>query len=48
MNYTRIVLVQRQEELEQELMMTESMSDRVKIDVELEQIEAALADMEVQ
>ena len=46
MNYTRMVLVQRQEELEQQLLTAESMSDKHRIDVELEQVESALMDLE--
>ena len=45
MNYTRILLVQKQEELQQELLVTDSMSERIRIDIELEQVEAALADL---
>ena len=48
MNYTKMLLVQRQEELEQQLLIADSMSDRMRIDIELEQIEAALMDEEVQ
>ena len=44
MNYTRILLVEKQEELEQQLLITESMAERYRIDIELQQIEAALAD----
>ena len=47
MNYTKMLLVQRQEELEQQLLIADSMSDRIRIDIELEQIEAALMDEEV-
>ena len=46
MNYTRVLLVQRKEELEQELLIADSMSKRHLIDMELEQGEAALSDME--
>ena len=47
MNYTRVLLVQRKEELEQQLLITDSMIERVRIDFELEQVEAALMDEEV-
>ena len=47
MNYTRVLLVQRKEELEQQLLIAESMIERHRVDMELEQVEAALADMEV-
>lgn len=46
MNYTRTLLAQKQEELEQRLMMADSISERHMIDMELEQVEAALQDLE--
>ena len=45
MNYTRILLVQKQEELQQELLVTDSMSERIRIDIELDQVEAALEEL---
>lgn len=42
MNYTRILLIQRQEELEQQLLMAETISERVAIDNELSRIENAI------
>lgn len=47
MNYTRTLLAQKQEELEQELLITDSMTERYRIDMELEQVEAALQDLMV-
>ena len=44
--YTRLLLVQRQEELEQQLMLAETIAERVAVDNELTQVEAALADLE--
>ena len=44
MNYTRMLLIQRQEELELQLLMSDSMADRSRIDAELSQVEAALVD----
>ena len=45
MNYTRTLLAQRKEELEQELLIADTLSQRHIIDVELEQVEAALMDL---
>ena len=47
MNYTRTLLAQRKEELEDALMIADSMSERYRIDMELEQVEAALDDLMV-
>ena len=47
MSYTKMLLVQRQEELEQQLLMSDSMADRSRIDAELSQVEAALKDEDV-
>ena len=47
MDYTKILLVQRQEELSQRLLIAESMVERHAIDHELEQVEAALSDLEL-
>ena len=47
MNYPRILLAQRKAELEQELLMADSLSQRHVIDMELERVEAALDDMKV-
>lgn len=47
MNYTRTLLAQRKDELEQQLLMADSWSQRHIIDVELEQVEAAIEDLEV-
>lgn len=47
MNYTRTLLAQRKEELEEALMIADSISERYIIDMELEQVESALQDMEV-
>ena len=47
MNYTRALLAQRKDELEDELLMADTLAQRHIIDVELEQVEAALADLEV-
>ena len=44
--YTRLLLVQRHEELEQRLMLAETIAERVAVDNELTQVEAALADLE--
>ena len=46
MNYTRTLLAQRKEELEEALMTAETFTQRHMIDVELEQVEAALEDIE--
>lgn len=46
MNYTRVLLVQRQEDLEQQLLLAETMSQRIAIDNELTRVEAELADLE--
>ena len=45
MDYTRVLLVQRQEELEQKLLLAETITERVAVDNELTQVEAALADL---
>lgn len=45
MHYTRVLLVQRQEELEQQLLLAETASERIAIDNELVQVEAALEDL---
>ena len=45
MNYTRTLLAQRKAELEEALMVAETYAERHMIDVELEQVEAALEDM---
>ena len=45
MSYTKVLLVQRQEELEQQLLMAETMREKVAIDAELTQVENALADL---
>ena len=47
MNYTRTLLAQRKAELEEALMIAETISERHIIDVELEQVEAALEDMRI-
>ena len=47
MNYTRTLLAQRKDELEEALMIAETISERHIIDVELEQVEAALEDMRI-
>ena len=46
MNYQRTLLVQRQEDLQQKLLITESMREKVAIDAELTFIEQALKEME--
>ena len=47
MNYTRTLLAQRKAELEEQLLVAETLSQRHLVDVELEQVEAALQDLEV-
>ncbi len=43
---TYLQLKELQADLEQQLMIADSMSERHRVDVELEQVESALADME--
>ena len=45
MNYTRTLLAQRKEELEEALMIAETYAQHHIIDVELEQVNAALEDL---
>ena len=47
MHYTRVLLVQRKEELEQQLLLADTIAERVSIDNELTQVEAALEDLDV-
>ena len=47
MNYTRTLLAQRKAELEEQLLVAETLSQRHLVDIELEQVEAALMDLEV-
>ena len=47
MNYIRALLVKRQEELEQELGIIESMAERCVIEMELRWVEAELANQTV-
>ena len=47
MNYIRALLVKRQEELEQELCIIESMSERCVIEMELRWVEAELSNQKV-
>ena len=47
MNYIRTLLAQRKDELEQELIMAYTLSQRHIIDVGLEQLEAALEDLRI-
>ena len=47
MNYIRTLLAQRKDELEQEQLMADTLSQRHNIDVELEQLEAALEDLRI-
>ena len=46
MNYTKVLLIQRQEELEQQLLIADTMRERAAVDAELTQVEAALKDLE--
>lgn len=47
MNYIRALLVKRQEELEQELCIIESMAERCVIEMELRWVEAELSNQKV-
>ena len=47
MNYIRALLVKRQEELEQELFIIESMAERCVIEMELRWAEAELSNQKV-
>ena len=47
MNYIRTLLAQRKDELEQELLMADTLSQRHIINVGLEQLEAALEDLRI-
>ena len=45
MNYSRTPFVQKKDELEQELLIAESMVERHRIMTEIEQVEIALQDL---
>ena len=45
MNYTKVLLIQRQEELEQQLLIADTMRERAAVDAELTQVEAAFRDL---
>lgn len=47
MNYIRVLLVKRQEELEQQLCIIESMAERCVIEMELRWVEEELAKQKV-
>ena len=45
MNHRRTPFVQKKDELEQELLIAESMAERHRIMIEIEQVEVALQDL---
>ena len=45
MNYTKVLLIQRQEELEQQLLIAYTMRERAAVDAELTQVAAAFRDL---